>query len=120
MVGVAAARDRQRIDGPVEALDRQDGGAHRVDAREDRQRVGTGGARRSAPHRRSAWDEEELNYLRRKMAVSDDPFFSKPYEANPDAHSPKLDLAHTHLSSTMPQPKTKKPVAALFAMGKKK
>ena len=75
---------------------------------------------RSAPHRRSAWDEEELNYLRRKMAVSDDPFFSKPYEANPDAHSPKLDLAHTHLSSTMPQPKTKKPVAALFAMGKKK
>lgn len=75
---------------------------------------------RSAPHRRSAWDEEELNYLRRKMAVSDDPFFSKPYEANPDAHSPKLDLAHTHLSSTMPQPKIKKPVAALFAMGKKK
>ena len=75
---------------------------------------------RSAPHRRSAWDEEELNYLRRKMAVSDDPFFSKPYEANPDAHSPKLDLAHTHLSSTMPQPKTKKPVVALFAMGKKK
>ena len=75
---------------------------------------------RSAPHRRSAWDEEELNYLRRKMAVSDDPFFSKPYEANPDAHSPKLDLAHTHLSSTMPQPKTKKSVAALFAMGKKK
>lgn len=75
---------------------------------------------RSAPHRRSAWDEEELNYLRRKMAVSDDPFFSKPYEANSDAHSPKLDLAHTHLSSTMPQPKTKKPVAALFAMGKKK
>ena len=75
---------------------------------------------RSAPHRRSAWDEEELNYLRRKMAVSDDPFFSKPYEANADAHSPKMDLAHTHLSSTMPQPKAKKPVAALFAMGKKK
>jgi superfamily II DNA/RNA helicase len=75
---------------------------------------------RSAPHRRSAWDEEELSYLRRKMAVSDDPFFSKPYEANTDAHSPKMDLAHTHLSSSMPQPKTKKPVAALFAMGKKK
>jgi superfamily II DNA/RNA helicase len=75
---------------------------------------------RSAPHRRSAWDEEELNYLRRKMALSDDPFFSTPYEANAHAHNPKMDLAHTRLSSTMPQTKTKKPVAALFAMGKKK
>ena len=75
---------------------------------------------RSAPHRRTAWDEDELNYLRRKMTLSDDPFFSTPYEANAHPHSTKVDLAHTRLSSTMPQAKTKKPVAALFAMGKKK
>ena len=75
---------------------------------------------RSAPHRRSAWDEEELSYLRRKMALSNDPFFSSPYEASTEVHEAKLDLAHTHLSSSMPQPKSKKPVAALFNMCKKK
>ena len=77
---------------------------------------------KSAPHRRSAIDEDELNYLRRQMSVSDDPFFSQPYVASSEAnqtHS-KPDLAHTHLSSRMPLVKTKKPVAALFQMNKKK
>ncbi len=76
---------------------------------------------RSAPHRRSAIDEDELNYLRRQMSVSDDPFFSQPYVANSEANqTSKPDLAHTHLSSRMPPVKTKKPVAALFQMNKKK
>ena len=77
---------------------------------------------KSSPHRRSAIDEDELNYLRRQMSVSDDPFFSQPYVASSEAnqtHS-KPDLAHTHLSSRMPLVKTKKPVAALFQMNKKK
>lgn len=73
---------------------------------------------RNAPHRRNAWDEEELNYLRRKIQLSNDPFFSQPYQASERA--PALDLAHTQLTATMPLPKSKKPVAALFAMGKKK
>ena len=76
---------------------------------------------KSAPHRRSAIDEDELNYLRRQMSVSDDPFFSQPYVANSEANqTSKPDLAHTHLSSRMPPVKTKKPVAALFQMNKKK
>ena len=77
---------------------------------------------RSAPHRRSAIDEDELNYLRRQMSLSDDPFFSQPYVASSETNqtTSKPDLAHTHLSSRMPPIKTKKPVAALFQMNKKK
>ena len=56
------------------------------------------------------------------MSLSDDPFFSQPYVANTETSQtlPKPDLAHTHLSSRMPPIKTKKPVAALFQMNKKK
>lgn len=76
---------------------------------------------RSAPHRRSALDEDELNYLRRQMSVSDDPFFSQPYVANStDGSTHKPDLAHTPLSSRMPLHKPKKQVAALFQMKKRK
>ena len=76
---------------------------------------------RSAPHRKTAVDENELNYLRRKMSLSDDPFFSQPYvasEQNTDTNKP--DLAHTALSSRMPLSKQTKPVAALFQKRTKK
>ena len=79
---------------------------------------------RSAPHRRSALDENELNYLRRQMSLSDDPFFSQPYVANStttdEQGQHKPDLAHTSLTSRMPLQKTKKQVAALFQIKKRK
>ena len=79
---------------------------------------------RSAPHRRSALDENELNYLRRQMSLSDDPFFSQPYVANStttdEQGQHKPDLAHTSLTSRMPLQKAKKQVAALFQIKKRK
>ncbi len=108
--------ERSTRDG--QSSERRPAAAHSAEGEQAQARIRN--IERSAPHRRSAWDEEEMSYLRRKMTLSNDPFFSSPYEANADSQPVKIDLAHTHLSSTMPQPKNKKPVAALFTMGKKK
>lgn len=117
----------------LQPIDRVDGGGERGERRNrrddarpnpsdegDNRRVRATPTERAAPHRRNAWDEEELSYLRRRMTTSDDPFFTRPYEAG-SAPAVKKDLAHTPLSSRMPEvEKPKKTVAALFTMGKKK
>ena len=77
---------------------------------------------RSAPHRRSALDETELSYLRRQMTLSDDPFFSQPYTPNTSksAAEETSQQAPQHLSSIPSSSKSKKNVAALFQMNRKK
>jgi superfamily II DNA/RNA helicase len=70
---------------------------------------------RPAPHRASPINDFELERLRSKTRLSNDPFFSKPYEpaktvATDTANTPPL----TRIGTTTPR----KPAAALFAKKK--
>lgn len=69
---------------------------------------------RSAPQRRSAIEEQELDYLRRKMNLSNDAFFNQPYQPAATA-TPATEVAPTFVPN---KPSSKPTVAALF-MGKK-
>ena len=72
---------------------------------------------RSAPHRRSAIEEQELSHLRRKVNLSSDPFFTQPYQPSPSKMSDVEKSKH----STWARPNKQgqhAPVAALFKLGK--
>ena len=69
---------------------------------------------RSAPMRRSAVEEHELNHLRRKINISNDPFFDKPYQPSSAAATTEVTPPIIEVA----QPAKKTAVAALF-MGKK-
>ncbi|MGL4768212.1 MAG: DEAD/DEAH box helicase [Formosimonas sp.] len=69
---------------------------------------------RSTPTRRSAVEEPELDYLRRKMKLSNDAFFSQPYQ--PSARSSASARTPEQTTMNRSTSKTNKPaaVAALF------
>ena len=69
---------------------------------------------RSAPTRRSAIEDQELDYLRRKMNLSKDAFFNQPYQ--PQASTTPKPIEDT--TFVRPNKTSKTTVAALF-MGKK-
>ncbi|TDR32022.1 DEAD/DEAH box helicase [Hydromonas duriensis] len=78
---------------------------------------------RSAPHRRSAVEEQELEYLRRKTRLSNDPFFTQPYQPATTAPSSDKDTQPANASALVRPNKLGQntaPVAALFKLGKPK
>ena len=87
-------------------------------ARQDKSEERVKNNERSAPMRRSAVEERELDYLRRKMNLSNDPFFNQPYQPATSSPAP---VAPTDLISPTKQlkPVAKPNVAALF-MSKKR
>ncbi|AXF84317.1 ATP-dependent RNA helicase RhlE [Ephemeroptericola cinctiostellae] len=72
---------------------------------------------RSAPHRRSAVEEQELSHLRRKVNLSSDPFFTQPYQPSPSTMSDAEKSKHSTWARPNKQGQNA-PVAALFKLGK--
>ena len=70
---------------------------------------------RSAPHRRSAVEEQELSHLRRKVSLSTDPFFTQPYQPAQSKNNPENTLNPTWARPNKQGQKT--PVPALFKLG---